>query len=167
MSFYGATVIHPKTIQPLQKKNIPLRVKSFITPLLPGTFISKSLMLEPKTPILIRKGNQILLSVSDKDFDFIAEEDLSEIYELFHRYKVSINLMQLSAISFSVSFEDIFNTFQHLIDELQKKYKVLYNKNLTLYTIRHFNDSTINALVKNKEILLKQTSRETIQILTK
>jgi len=167
MSFYGAKVIHPKTIQPLQKKNIPLRVKSFITPLLPGTFISKSLMLEPKTPIFIRKGNQILLSVSDKDFDFIAEEDLSEIYELFHRYKVSINLMQLSAISFSVSFEDIFNTFQHLIDELQKKYKVLYNKNLTLYTIRHFNDSTINELVKNKEILLKQTSRETIQILTK
>jgi aspartate kinase len=167
MSFYGATVIHPKTIQPLQKKNIPLRVKSFITPLLPGTLISKSLMLEPKTPIFIRKGNQILLSVSDKDFDFIGEEDLSEIYELFHRYKISINLMQLSAISFSVSFEDIFNTFQHLIDDLQKKYKVLYNKNLTLYTIRHFNDSTINELVKNKEILLKQTSRETIQILTK
>ena len=124
-------------------------------------------MLEPRTPIFIRKGNQILLSVSDKDFDFIAEEDLSEIYELFHRYKISINLMQLSAISFSVSFEDIFNTFQHLIDGLQKKYKVLYNKNLTLYTIRHFNDSTINELVKNKEILLKQTSRETIQILTK
>lgn len=167
MSFYGATVIHPKTIQPLQKKNIPLRVKSFITPLMPGTRIGKALMLDPKTPIFIRKGNQILLSVSDKEFEFIAEEDLSEIYERFHRYKISINLMQLSAISFSVCFEDIFNTFPQLIDDLQKKYKVLYNKDLTLYTIRHFNDRTVNDLIKNKEVLLKQTSRETIQILTK
>ncbi len=167
MSFYGATVIHPKTIQPLQKKNIPLRVKSFITPLLPGTRIGKALMLDPKTPIFIRKGNQILLSVSDTEFEFIAEEDLSEIYERFHRYKISINLMQLSAISFSVCFEDIFNTFPHLIEDLQKKYKVLYNKDLTLYTIRHYNDRTVNDLIKNKEVLLKQTSRETIQILTK
>lgn len=167
MSFYGATVIHPKTIQPLQKKNIPLRVKSFITPLMPGTRIGKALMLDPKTPIFIRKGNQILLSVSDKEFEFIAEEDLSEIYERFHRHKISINLMQLSAISFSVCFEDIFNTFPLLIDDLQKKYKVLYNKDLTLYTIRHFNDRTVNDLIKNREVLLKQTSRETIQILTK
>jgi aspartate kinase len=167
MSFYGASVIHPKTIQPLQKKRIPLRVKSFITPLLPGTVISKSLMLEPKTPIFIRKANQILVSISDKDFDFIAEENLSEIYDLFHRYKISINLMQLSAISFSVCFEDIFNTFPLLIDDLHKKYKVLYNKELTLYTIRHFTDQNVDDLLKDKVVMLKQASRETIQILTK
>ncbi|MDZ7613148.1 MAG: aspartate kinase [Flavobacteriaceae bacterium] len=167
MSFYGASVIHPKTIQPLQKKNIPLRVKSFIRPLLPGTIISKSLMLEPKIPIFIRKANQILVSISDKDFDFIAEENLSEIYDLFHRYKISINLMQLSAISFSVCFEDIFNTFPLLIDDLHKKYKVLYNKKLTLYTIRHFTDESVNDLLKDKVVMLKQASRETIQILTK
>jgi len=167
MSFYGATVIHPKTIQPLQKKNIPLIVKSFIDPHLPGTRISRSLMLEPITPIFIRKENQILLSISDKEFDFIAEEDLSEIYDLFHRNKISINLVQLSAISFSVCFVDIFNTFPILIEDLRKEYKVLYNKNLTLYTVRHFNEKVVNDLLKDKEVFLKQISRETIQILTK
>lgn len=167
MSFYGATVIHPKTIQPLQKKNIPLIVKSFIDPQLPGTRISRSLMLEPITPIFIRKENQILLSISDKEFDFIAEEDLSDIYDLFHQNKISINLMQLSAISFSVCFVDIFNTFQTLFEDLQKKYKVLYNKNLTLYTVRHFNEKVVSDLIKDKEVFLKQISRETIQILTK
>ena len=167
MSFYGATVIHPKTIQPLQKKNIPLIVKSFIDPNLPGTRISRSLMLEPITPIFIKKENQILLSISDKEFDFIAEEDLSDIYDLFHRNKISINLVQLSAISFSVCFVDIFNTFQSLIEDLKKKYKVLYNKDLTLYTVRHFNEKVVNDLLKDKEVFLKQISRETIQILTK
>ncbi|MFD1314258.1 aspartate kinase [Namhaeicola litoreus] len=167
MSFYGATVIHPKTIQPLQKKNIPLVVKSFVDPVLPGTRISKALMLEPRTPIFIRKENQILLSISDREFDFIAEEDLSDIYDLFHKHRISVNLIQLSAISFSVCFEDIFNTFQALIEDLQKKYKVLYNNNLILYTVRHFNEEVISDLLKGKEVLLKQTSRETVQILMK
>lgn len=167
MSFYGATIIHPKTIQPLKKKKIPLKVKSFIHPELPGTVISDSLPLYPKMPIFIQKGNQILLSISDKSFDFVAEEDLSEIFELFYKYNLRVNLMQNSAISFSVCLEDIFNNFHALIEVLQKKFKVLYNLDVKLLTIRHFDEQSVQKLEKDQVVLLKQISRETTQIIVK
>ncbi|MEN8125615.1 MAG: aspartate kinase [Bacteroidota bacterium] len=167
MAFYGASVIHPKTLQPLQRKEIPLFVRSFKDPLLNGTSVSKGLNLEPKTSCFIVKKDQILLSISDKEFAFIMEDDISEIFDFLHQFKIKVNLIQNSAISFSVCIEDNFNNFRPLLEKLKSKYKVLYNKNLTLYTIRHFTKDSINKIEDGKEIILKQLSRETAQIIVK
>jgi aspartate kinase len=167
LAFYGATVIHPKTLQPLQKKEIPLYVKSFINPLLTGTSVSKGVDLEPHLPCFIVKRNQLLISLSSIDFSFIMEENISEIFALFHQFKLKVNLIQNSAISFSVCVEDKFDNFKALNAILSKKFKVEFDENVTLYTIRHFNDSAAQTVEKNKVVLLKQVSRETMQVVTK
>jgi aspartate kinase len=167
LAFYGATVIHPKTLQPLQKKEIPLHVKSFINPLLPGTTVSKGKDLEPHTPCYIVKRDQLLISLSSIDFSFIMEENISEIFALFHQYKMKVSLIQNSAISFSVSVEDKFGNFNDLKAILSKKFKVAYNENVSLYTIRHFNKEAAEMVEKGKTVLLKQISRETLQVVTK
>ncbi|CAM4021098.1 MULTISPECIES: aspartate kinase [Flavobacterium] len=167
LAFYGASVIHPKTLQPLQRKEIPLFVKSFINPLLPGTSVSKGLDLEPHLPCYIIKKNQLLLSLSSLDFSFIMEEHISEIFSLFHQYKLKVNLIQNSAISFSVCIEDKFNNFNKVKEVLEKKFKISYNENVSLYTIRHFNVDASKVVETNKTVLLKQVSRETMQIITK
>nr|WP_314866735.1 aspartate kinase [uncultured Flavobacterium sp.] len=167
LAFYGASVIHPKTLQPLQKKEIPLYVKSFINPLLKGTSVSKGVDLEPLLPCFIVKRNQLLISLSSIDFSFIMEENISEIFGLFHEYKIKVNLIQNSAISFSVCVEDKFDNFKELNTILSKKFKVDFEENVTLYTIRHFNDDAAQTVEKDKTVLLKQVSRETMQIVTK
>jgi aspartate kinase len=167
LAFYGASVIHPKTLQPLQKKEIPLFVKSFINPLLPGTSVSKGEDLEPKTPCFIVKKEQLLLSLSSIDFSFIIEENISEIFALFHQYKIKVSLIQNSAISFSVCIEDKFGNFRELKNILSKKFKVSYNEKVSLYTIRHFDEKAAKMVEKDKTVLLKQISRETMQIVTK
>ena len=167
LAFYGASVIHPKTLQPLQKKEIPLYVKSFINPLLKGTSVSKGVDLEPLLPCFIVKRNQLLISLSSIDFSFIMEENISEIFGLFHEYKIKVNLIQNSAISFSVCVEDKFDNFKELNAILSKKFKVDFEENVTLYTIRHFNDDAAQTVEKDKTVLLKQVSRETMQIVTK
>ena len=167
LAFYGATVIHPKTLQPLQKKEIPLYVKSFINPLLTGTSVSKGVDLEPHLPCFIVKRNQLLISLSSIDFSFIMEENISEIFALFHQFKIKVNLIQNSAISFSVCVEDKFANFRALNAILSKKFKVDFDENVTLYTIRHFNDSAAQTVEANKVVLLKQVSRETMQVVTK
>jgi aspartate kinase len=167
LAFYGASVIHPKTLQPLQKKEIPLYVKSFINPLLPGTSVSKGEDLEPKTPCFIVKKEQLLLSLSSIDFSFIIEENISEIFALFHQYKIKVSLIQNSAISFSVCIEDKFGNFRDLKNILSKKFKVSYNEKVSLYTIRHFDEKAAKMVEKDKTVLLKQISRETMQIVTK
>lgn len=167
LAFYGASVIHPKTLQPLQKKEIPLYVKSFVNPLLPGTSVSKGADLEPKTPCFIVKKNQLLLSLSSIDFSFIMEENISEIFALLHRYKLKTSLIQNSAISFSVCIEDKFGNFNEVKNILSKKFKVTYNENVSLFTIRHFDDNAAKMVEKDKSVLLKQISRETMQIVTK
>jgi len=167
LAFYGASVIHPKTLQPLQKKEIPLYVKSFINPLLPGTSVSKGEDLEPKLPCFIVKKNQLLLSLSSIDFSFIMEENISEIFSLLHQFKIKVSLIQNSAISFSVCIEDKFGNFNELKKILSKKFKVAYNENVSLYTIRHFNENALQMVEKNKTVLLKQVSRETLQLVTK
>ena len=128
LAFYGASVIHPKTLQPLQKKEIPLFVKSFVNPTLPGTSVSKGADLEPKTSCFIVKKNQLLLSLSSIDFDFIMENHISEIFGLFSKFKIKVNLIQNTAISFSVCIEDKYNTFEELRKVLAKKFKVSYNE---------------------------------------
>lgn len=167
LAFYGASVIHPKTLQPLQKKEIPLYVKSFINPLLSGTSVSKGADLEPKIPCFIVKKNQLLISLSSIDFSFIMEENISEIFALFHQFKMKVSLIQNSAISFSVCLEDKFNNFNALKAVLSKKFKVAYNENVSLYTIRHFTKEASEIVEKDKIVLLKQISRETMQVVTK
>jgi len=167
LAFYGATVIHPKTLQPLQRKEIPLYVKSFVNPLLPGTSVSKGADLEPQTSCFIVKKNQLLISLSSLDFSFIMEENISEIFALLHKYRMKVSLIQNSAISFSVCVDDKFGNFAELKNVLSKKFKVTYNDNVSLYTIRHFNDKSEATVTTGKEVLVKQTSRETLQIVTK
>lgn len=167
LAFYGATVIHPKTLQPLQRKEIPLFVKSFLNPSLPGTSVSKGADLEPHLPCFIVKREQLLVSLSSIDFSFIMEENISEIFGLFHQYKMKVSLIQNSAISFSVCIEDKFGNFNELKNILSKKFKVSYNDNVSLYTIRHFSEEASKLVENGKEVLLKQVSRETMQIVTK
>jgi len=167
LAFYGATVIHPKTLQPLQKKEIPLFVKSFINPNLPGTSVAKGADLSPNLPCFIVKKGQLLISLSSIDFSFIMEENISEIFALLHQYKMKVSLIQNSAISFSVCIEDKFGNFNALKNTLSKKFKVSYNENVSLYTIRHFDEKAAKMVEKNKIVLLKQVSRETMQLVTK
>ena len=167
LAFYGASVIHPKTLQPLQRKEIPLHVKSFINPLLPGTRVSKGADLEPQASCFIVKKGQLLISLSSLDFSFIMEENISEIFALLHKYKMKVHLIQNSAISFSVCADDKFGNFTELKTLLSKKIKVTYNEDVSLYTIRHFNEKSADTVTKNKEVLVRQLSRETMQIVTK
>ena len=167
LAFYGATVIHPKTLQPLQRKEIPLLVKSFLNPVLPGTTVSKGADLEPHLPCFIIKREQLLLSLSSIDFSFIMEENISEIFKLLHEFKMKVSLIQNSAISFSVCIEDKYKNFNALKTILSKKFKVSYNENVSLYTIRHFDEKAQTAIEENKTVLLKQISRETLQMVTK
>ena len=167
LAFYGATVIHPKTLQPLQRKEIPLFVKSFLNPELPGTSVSKGTDLEPHLPCFIVKKNQLLISLSSIDFSFIMEENISEIFALLHQYKMKVDLIQNSAISFSVCVDDKFGNFNTLKTLLSKKFSVAYNENVSLYTIRHFDEQSAKMVETDKAVLLKQISRETMQIVTK
>lgn len=167
LAFYGASVIHPKTLQPLQRKEIPLFVKSFLNPTLAGTAVSKGVDLEPHLPCFIVKKNQLLLSLSSIDFSFIMEENISEIFSLLHQYKIKVSLIQNSAISFSVCVDDKFDAFNELKKVLSKKFRVSYNENVSLYTIRHFDENAAQLVTENKTVLLKQISRETMQIVTK
>ncbi len=165
--YYGATVIHPKTIKPLQNKSIPLFVKSFVMPGEMGTVISNSSHTEPLIPSYIFKINQVLLSISANDFSFIVEENLSTIFSLFAKHAIKINLMQNSAISFSVCIDNDPFKVPTLIDELKQAFKVLYNEDLELLTIRHYNQEVIDRTIKNKEIFIEQKSRNTVQFVVK
>lgn len=167
LAFYGASVIHPKTLQPLQRKEIPLFVKSFLHPKKEGTAVSKGHTLIPNVPCFIVKKNQVMISLSALDFSFMVEENISEIFSLFHKYQVKVNLIQNSAISFSVCVDNKFNNLEKLINHLKARFKVDYLTGVSLYTIRHFNDSAIKHLEKGKETLLKQVTKETVQIVTK
>jgi aspartate kinase len=166
LAYYGATVIHPKTIKPLQNKNIPLYVKSFIDSSAQGTIIKDSNKHLP-IPSFIFKINQMLITISPRDFSFIAEDNLSKIFGLFHQHQVKINVMQLSAISFSVCVDMDDKKIQPLIQTLQNDYKVLYNDALELVTIRYYDQSTIDRVSINKEILMEQKSRYTVQLVVR
>jgi aspartate kinase len=135
--------------------------------MLPGTSVAKGKDLEPHLPCFIVKKNQLLISLSSIDFSFIMEENISEIFALLHQYKMKVSLIQNSAISFSVCIEDKFGNFETVKNLLSKKFKVAYNENVSLYTIRHFNAEAAKMVEKDKVVLLKQISRETMQLVTK
>lgn len=167
LAFYGASVIHPKTLQPLQRKEIPLFVKSFINPEEAGTAVSKGQTLIPAIPCFIVKKNQVLISLSSLDFSFMVEENISEIFKLFHLYQMKVDLIQNSAISFSVCVDNRFNNLEKLIQHLKARFKVSFTTGVSLYTIRHFDDNAIKGLEKDKDVLLKQVMQNTVQLVTK
>lgn len=167
LAFYGASVIHPKTLQPLQRKEIPLFVRSFIDLEKHGTAVSKGQALIPYMPCFIVKKDQVMISLSTLDFSFMVEENISEIFSLFHKYQMKVDLIQNSAISFSVCVDNKFNNLEKLINHLKARFKVTYYTGVSLYTIRHFDEIAINSLEKDKQILLKQVTKETVQIVTK
>ena len=167
LAYYGASVIHPKTIKPLENKNIPLHVRSFLQPTAKGTTIGKDLQTKPLVPSFIFKTNQVLISISAKDFSFIAEENLSAIFGTLAEIGIKLNLMQNSAISFSVCIDDDQFKVPKLIERLKEDYRVRYNSDLQLYTIRHYYPSTIETLSTGRDILLEQRSRNTAQLVMK
>lgn len=166
LAFYGASVIHPKTLQPLQRKEIPLFVKSFLNPKNNGTCVGKGTDLDPKIPCFIVKRNQVLISLSSLDFSFIVEENISEIFNLLHLYKMKVDVIQNSAISFSVCVENNYNHLRKLLQHLKAKFKVTCHESVFLYTIRHYDEKSIKALELNKTVLLKQLYQETVQFVT-
>ena len=164
LAYYGATIIHPKTIKPLQNKHIPLKVKSFLQPNEPGSEICNTVGPEGILPSYIFKRDQVLLSIMPKDFSFIAEDNLHHIFGIFSDLHIKLNLMQNSAISFSVCFDKDRNKLQLLIPALKEMYQLKYNENLELVTIRHYNQEIIDKVVNKRNVLLEQRSRVTIQI---
>lgn len=166
LTYYGATVIHPKTIKPLQNKGIPLRVKSFLEPKAQGTEIgiSKDQFAEP---CYIFKKNQTLLSISSRDFSFIVEENLEQIFRIFHNSRVKVNLMQNAALSFSVCISIDENRKQELFEALEQHFKIRYNSNCELVTIRNYEGALPDELINRGNLLLEQRSRHNLQMVFK
>lgn len=165
MTYYGASVIHPKTIKPIQNKNIPLEVRSFVNYSKRGSIISANANTNFLPPIMIWKRQQVLLSFSAKDFSFIAEEHLSKVFATFAENRLRINLMQNAAISFSIAVDFKKEKIENVIEQLQNDFSITRNDNLTLLTIRHYNQGIIDKLTKDKDILVRQIARTTIQLL--
>ncbi|MFB0938196.1 MAG: aspartate kinase [Urechidicola sp.] len=164
LAFYGASVIHPKTLKPLENKLIPLQVRSFLNLENKGTIVKKGIDILPRVPCCILKKNQVFISISALDFSFMVEHNLSDVFKELHKYRLKVNLIQNSALSFSVCVEDNFNNFNTFLKDVKAKYKVTYNEGVTLFTIRHFDSKAISEIEKKHKVLLKQISTETIQI---
>ena len=167
LAYYGASVIHPKTIQPLQNKQIPLWVKSFVNPSDRGTLISSDTATDHVTPSFIIKQGQRLISIATRDFSFIVEEHLSHIFQVFSSHGVTMNMMQNSAINFSVVVDEDTRELNDVMEELQQTYAVRYNEQLALVTIRHYNEQIIEELTGSKERVLEQRTRSTIRFVLK
>ena len=165
MAFYGASVIHPKTIKPIQNKKIPLIVRSFKNLNSPGTKVSEGVTLEPTIPCFIVKKNQVLVSISSLDFSFIVEENISDIFKLFHKYQLKVNLIQNSAISFSVCVDNNLNHFDLFYNEIKNMYKVSFIKNVDLFTVRHFTENSLEGIYKLGTSLVTQINKNTAQII--
>ncbi len=167
LSYYGASVIHPKTIKPLQNKQIPLYVKSFIHPDEPGTAIQSSMDYDHLVPSFIFKMKQVLFSITPKDFSFIVEENLREVFELLSKSGTKINLMQNSALSFSFVVDQDKIDIEQVLALFRSKYEIKFNQDLELVTIRHYDDATIARVTEGKETILEQKTRQTVRLLVK
>ncbi|MES2480076.1 MAG: aspartate kinase [Bacteroidota bacterium] len=167
MAYYGAQVIHPKTIKPLQNNNIPLYVKCFLNKDLKGTVIQNEVSSIFYPPLIILKKNQILLQVTTRDFSFITEDNLSNLYSIFHNLKIKINLIQNAAISFVACIDNNEAQVKQLIALLEKDFKVFSNEDVSLLTIRHYTPETLFDITKGRYTLLEQKTRETVQVVVK
>ena len=164
LAYYGASVIHPKTVKPIQNKGIPLYIRSFITPEAEGSSVGNYSSLVPETPLYIFKNNQILLSILPRDYSFIAEDNLQVIFGILSKIGIRVNLMQNSALSFSICIDNNPQLVSRLIDDLRSMFHVRYNDNLQLVTIRYYTPEVIDSIVGGRRILLEQRSRLTEQI---
>ena len=167
LAFYGASVIHPKTLQPLQRKEIPLHVKSFKQPANEGTTVGKGVLLDPMTPCFILKKDQVLLKLSTLDFSFIVERNISSIFKTLHEHRMKVELMQNSAISISMCLDTTFGDLQALLKELKDTYKIEFFEGVDLYTIRHFDEESIEKIVNSNSVILEQRGRETVQLVVR
>ncbi|MBP5341160.1 MAG: aspartate kinase [Bacteroidales bacterium] len=164
LAYYGASVIHPKTVKPIQNKGIPLYIKSFITPENEGSSIGEYKTIVPETPLYIFANNQILLSILPRDYSFIAEDNLQVIFGILNDLGIKVNLMQNSALSFSICINNNPQLVRPLIDRLKSMFRVRYNENLQLITIRYYTQEVIDRIVAGRPILLEQRSRSTEQL---
>ena len=167
LAYFGAKVIHPKTIQPLKKKGIPLYIKSFLNPNEKGSVIVDSDKIIPNIPSYIVKNNQVLISISDTSLAFIVETHMSNIFSILAKHGVGVNMMQNSAVSFSICVDNDKYKVPMLIEDLKAFFEVYYNDNLSLYTIRHYTIGSLESITENKDVLLEQKSRNTLQIVVK
>lgn len=166
MAYYGASVIHPKTLQPLKQKNIPFYVKSFLEPEKEGTKVGVS-ENNQNIESYILKENQILMKISTRDFSFIAEEHLSLIFKELSHQNIKISLMQNSAISLALCLEDKYQHIDLLHEELQNTFNTQVVKNVSLFTVRNANVNDLDRFYKDKFVLLEQLSNQTFQMVTK
>ena len=164
LAYFGTSVIHPKTIKPLQNKNINLHVKSFMDPEAPGTLVG-NLAYDQLIPSFIFKMDQVLIRTSPLDFSFINENNLEEIFGILNKHGLKINLMQNSAINFKIVVNNDKRKLRLVEDELEEKFKVAYQTGLELVTIRYFDQSTIDRVMINKELILEQRGVQNIELL--
>lgn len=164
LAYFGTSVIHPKTIKPLQNKNINLHVRSFVDPDSPGTMVG-NMAYSKLTPSFIFKMDQVLIRTSPLDFSFINEDNLMEIFGIMSTHGLKINLMQNSAISFKMIVNNDKRRLRLVIDELEEKFKVAYQTGLELVTIRYFDQSTIDRVMINKELIMEQRGVQNIELL--
>lgn len=167
LAYFGAKVIHPKTLKPLHNKNIPLHVKSFINPAGEGTTIQDYKEYDQNLPIFILKKDQMLISLFPKDLSFVIEDGISQIFTYLSQHGIKVNLVQNSAISISFCIENTYGKIDELLEHLQKEYKVLYNENLELLTVRHYSEKDISEMTKNRKIFIEQRSRHTAHFVVK
>jgi aspartate kinase len=167
LAYYGASIIHPKTIKPLQNKGIPLHIKSFVDPNASGSIIQEGGESDQLVPSYIVKDNQTLFSISTRDFSFIVEDNLKEIFGTLSVLGIRVHLMENSAISFSIVFDTDKHKQQLLIEQLQARYSVKFNEELTLLTIRHGNDESLKKLKKPGQTLIEQRTRHTMRMVIK
>ena len=167
LSYYGASVIHPKTIKPLQNKGIPLYVKSFLEPLNEGTIIHANKENDKLIASFIVKHNQVLFSFTPNDFSFIVEENLSILFKGLSACSAKINLMQNSALSFSILLDELKINKEKILEYFKKEYTIKYNEGLELITIRHYDEQIISKMTKGKVILVEQKTRETARFVVK
>ena len=165
MAFYGASVIHPKTIKPLENKNIPLYVRSFYKLNNLGTSVAKGSSLVPEMPCFIVKHKQLFVSISALDFSFMVEYNLSHIFKVLHNYKLKVNLIQNSALNFSICIEDKYGLFENFLNELKQNYNVIYKTNVSLYTVRHATKEAVAKVEEEGKVLLKQATGGTVQLI--
>ncbi|MFW6302098.1 MAG: aspartate kinase [Bacteroidales bacterium] len=167
LAYFGAKVIHPRTIKPLENKNIPLYVRSFINSKSEGTIIRKIEDEVKLAPVYIVKEEQILMSISPRDFSFIMEKHISRIFDIFDKFNAHVSISQNSAISYSVCFNCDKRKLPALIQRLSEDFKILYNENLELITIRHFTDEAVTKMLSGKEVILEQRSRNTARFVVR
>jgi aspartate kinase len=167
MSFSGAKIIHPKTIKPLHNKRIPLYVKSFLDPTLPGTVISSNISNRDSVPVYVRKEKQVLISLMPVDFSFVMGESLGRVFHLFYKFGIKTNLVQASAVSLAVCVDNDINKISRLTDQLKEEFSILYNEDVELVTIRYYNDEAVKRVTEGRSVMLEQKTRRSIRFVLK